>query len=248
MDLMLDLASEVIGDRRDPVCGLRRDNLPGSCDHVAMPVGRMSLHGEKANLRVVGRLHFFRSVARELERQLHVGLAAAQPDVADQDVVQFHGFVAGDPDGVRAAGGRRLNLHLPAAVGARNGRCGLAVQSRTLILSPGSDQPQIVFGFAALQNHVVAEDGADERERLGCRFRCALDLSAAIDRKQEHYCGGHTINAFGNHEVESLSPTQLKAMHQCARYSGSILVRFTRNVPVTVGAPVSGWPPPMDTE
>jgi hypothetical protein len=31
-------------------------------------------------------------------------------------------------------------------------------------------------------------------------------------------------------------------------YSGNVFVPFTWNVPVAAGAPVFGWPPPIDTE
>ena len=158
-----------------------------------MPVDRMPLHGEKPYLRVVGRLHIFRPVARKLERQAHVGLAAAQPYVADQDVAQFHGLMAGDLDGVRAACGRRLNRHLPAAVGSRDGRCGLLANLYLNVVARFRPAPDDI-GFAALQDHVVAEDRTDEGLRLEHLWwhrrhaRCVLGRSAATQRKQDDCC------------------------------------------------------------
>jgi hypothetical protein len=160
-----------------------------------MVVGWISRYREKADLRVVGCFHFIGAVARKLERQAHIRLPAAQPDVADHDVLQLHILVAGDLDRVGAACGRRLNLHLPAAVCSSDGRyCPFSNldHDRFTGLRPAPDGIRLV----ALQNHVVAEDGADERERLGGHLGGALSQSAAMDRKREHRYSGHMPKIF----------------------------------------------------
>ncbi len=81
-----------------------------------MVVGRVSRNREEANLRVVGGFNFLLAISCKAERHLHVGLAAAQPDIADQHVVEFQRLKTADLDGVGACCWWRLNLHLPAAI------------------------------------------------------------------------------------------------------------------------------------
>jgi hypothetical protein len=50
-------------------------------------------------------------------------LAATQPDIPNQHIVEFHGLRTADLNGVRSSGSRRLNLHLPAAVDSRDRGC-----------------------------------------------------------------------------------------------------------------------------
>ena len=109
-------------------------------------IGGVTLDGEEADVGVVGRLDFVVGVFGEPERQAHVRLAAAEPDVADENVVQLDGLMAGDLHGIRSAGRggsiftcqRRSAPAVPVAVLS-------PICTRTV--SPGSDQPQMVSGL-----------------------------------------------------------------------------------------------------
>jgi hypothetical protein len=48
--------------------------------------------------------------------------------------------------------------------------------------------------------------------------------------------------------LETMSSTPFPATAPQCSYSGSVFVPDYWNVPVTAGAPVFGWPPPIDTE
>ena len=124
--LLLHTAGKVKRNRGDPASGVRRHHVPGAVDGVHRAVGRVLAHGEEADLWEVRCLCVLRSCLRLAQSKLHVGVAAAQPDVAHQDVVQRHRLLAGDRHRVGASGGRRIDLRLPAMICPRDGGRGVA--------------------------------------------------------------------------------------------------------------------------
>ena len=152
-------------------------------------------NGEEANIRVVGRLGFFRAVARKAERQAHLRLAAAQPHVSNHYVVQLHSLMPGDLDDVRAAHGGRLNFTCQRRSGpATPDACRISNLDLHFVsgLSPSPDGVRL----AALQNHVVGKQRADKRKRLdGCRrglgaaegvgWACAINEGATSSNNAE---------------------------------------------------------------
>ena len=125
-----------------------------------MVVGRMFGHREKADLRIIRSLHFIRAVPHTTQLELHVGLAAAEPNIAHQNVVKLETLTAGDCDRIGAAGGRRLNLYLPPVVGACNGGC-RATPNHHLDGVPRLGPAPDFIRLIALQHHVVTKDRAD---------------------------------------------------------------------------------------
>ena len=130
-------------------------------------------HGEEADLGIICSLHFFGAVQRTAQLEFHIGLAAAEPHVADQNIVKLDSLTTGDFNRVWAAGWRRLNLYLPAVIGGGNSRCRAAPNRHLDPVARPGPTPDLVQ-FVALQYHVIAEDRADKRKPRGCRRRRGL--------------------------------------------------------------------------
>src|ERR1039457_7384101 len=97
--------------------------------------------------------------------------------------------MASDLHGIGSTGRRRLNLHLPPAIGAGGASCGTFADLNSDGIARVGPAPDGV-GLAALQDHVVAKYGADERKWLGNRSRCCLTrrgvrACASTGRKQK---------------------------------------------------------------
>jgi len=90
---------------------------------------------------------------------VHVGLPAAEPDIADQDVVEFDRLMAFDGQGVGTACGRWLKLRLPTMVGAGDGGGGFTGDFNGDVVAGLGPAPDGI-GFVALEDHVIGEDGA----------------------------------------------------------------------------------------
>ena len=151
--------------------GLRGADFPASLRNRGWRIGGMRLDLVEAYFRLVGRLDFFRAVACPSEAQLHVRLAATQPNVPDEDVPQLHVLRAVNCDRVGSAGRWGLNLRLPAAIGTTHGSGRMAGNFHPHLLPWLGPSPNRVR-FAALENHVVAEHRADEWQRgRVCRGR-----------------------------------------------------------------------------
>jgi hypothetical protein len=198
VNLLLDLAREVVANGGDGARGLGRHHAPFARDDVDGVVGGLALDGEEANLGIVGGLDFVVGIFGELERQAHVGLPAAEPDVANENVVQFYGLMAGDLDDVGSAGRGRLDADLPAAVGAGRAGCGVFCDLNADLVTGIGPAPDGV-GLAALENHVVAEDGTDEGQSLrgrGRRRRLAgsglRECAGLRDKQKSGDCCGNT--------------------------------------------------------
>jgi len=90
----IGLTREVIVHGKDSIRGLRHKRLPATCVYVCMAIRRTALDDKEADIGVVGGFGFPFPILREAKRQTHVGLAAAKPYVANQDVMQLDSFAA----------------------------------------------------------------------------------------------------------------------------------------------------------
>ena len=223
--LLLDLSGEIVADGGDPGCGFGRDDAPVAIDHIDMVVGGMTADGVEANVGVVGRPDLLIGILCEPQGQTHVGLPAAEPHVADQDIVQFSALMAGDLHGIGSTGRRRLNLHLPPAIGAGSAGCGVFADLNLDGITRIGPAPDGV-GLAALQDHVVAKDGADERKWLGNRSRCRLTRRglrayASTGRKQHRCHESCAINVSGNgYGTHDCKPLAMDARGPCIESCG----------------------------
>lgn len=93
---MLDLAGEVVANRGDPACALGGDDAPVAFNEVDVVISGMTLDGEEANFGMVRRLDFLVGILCEPKRQPHVRLATAEPDISNENIVQFNGLMACD--------------------------------------------------------------------------------------------------------------------------------------------------------
>ena len=168
VDILLHAARKVVSDSGNLCRRLGGDSIPCAVTRSAWMVGRMFGHSEEADLGIIRSLHFIGAVQRTAQLEFHIGLAAAEPHIAHQNIVKLDTLTASDFDRVWAAGRRRLNFYLPAVIGAGNSRC-RAAPNRHLDpvarLGPAPDLVQLI----ALQYHVVAKDRADKWKRRGCR-------------------------------------------------------------------------------
>src|SRR5208282_6615585 len=168
MDLLLHLACKVVRDRRNPVRRLWGNHFPASLRNIRVMVSRVSRNSEETNLWVIGGLDFLLPIADKAKAYLHVGLASTQPNIADQHILKFNCLVTFDRQGVRTSRGWRLNFQLPLPVGSCHAGCVLTSNFHLHFVSRIRPAPNGIC-LASLQHHVVAEDRADEGERLDRR-------------------------------------------------------------------------------
>ncbi len=107
------------------------------------------------------------------ELALHVGLAAAEPDFADEDVGDLDflagvgAFAGGGDEGARGGvGGERIEVHAPAADGVGAGGFLLVGEADEHFAAGGGGAPDR-DGAAALEDHVVGEGAAELQRRVG---------------------------------------------------------------------------------
>lgn len=117
----------------------------------------------EANLRMVRRFDFIGAISRSPKAKLHVGLSAAQPNVAHQNFMQLHRWRPINVDGVGSAGCGGLNRCLPATVRTRHRLRGVSGNFHPHHF-PGLRPSPDRIGFPTLENHVIAEHRADERK------------------------------------------------------------------------------------
>jgi hypothetical protein len=126
---------------------------------------------ERANLRVVRVLDFLVRIIREPNGPVHVRLARAKPDIAEQHILE-RGLLLGSSDaqGVRPTGGERADLRDPLAVLARDRDLArkLAVNGDGDRVSRRTPAPDGGLNVA-LQHHVVGEERMNERQRRWLR-------------------------------------------------------------------------------
>ena len=161
-EVEVQLAAEVVGNRREASRGLAVAALPGGVDVVRRARRRDVGQAEQADGGIVRRFSRGLAVRRAVQRPLHVGLARAQPDFADQHVLDEVLLSGADPQRIGTARGTRRQPNHPTAVVVGAGLDPLVAEL---------DQDQLVrLGLppnrhrrVALQHHLVAKD----RRRLG---------------------------------------------------------------------------------
>src|SRR5690348_3549402 len=164
-----------------------------------MVIRRMSRDREEANLRVISGFNFLFSVARGAERHSHIGLSTAKPNISDQYVVEFYSFsTARDLYCVRPTRRRRLNLYLPASVVSRCSSFGFISNIDSHLFAWIGPAPNGV-GFPTLQHHVVAENWANQRERVGRNVGKVLRPSSALSCKQQSKRRDSDDTVFADH-------------------------------------------------
>src|SRR5262249_39518998 len=113
---LVELPAEKVADGGELADRRWRADLPLSVE-VALWLLRTHLrNGDKPDLGIVRRLRFKVRVIGLRDRPLHVRLAGAEPDFADEHVVESHGVLAGDRHRIRPAGGERIESDGPLAV------------------------------------------------------------------------------------------------------------------------------------
>ena len=170
----LQLAREEVADRREVRDARRRGDHPGRRRvhrrHVVLRVERGdALHREQADARMVGGRDLLVGVLRLAHLPLHVRLARADPDLADEHVGEaLRRGRAGDHELVRAARRFRRQRDAPAAVTAGGRRDALRAQADLDALvgrGPAPDADRHLL----LQHHVVGEDRRQPRIGRGGR-------------------------------------------------------------------------------
>ena len=89
---------------------------------------------------VAGRKFFFYIGQSPGLTHLHIGLPRTNPDLTDQDIVQYDLILAFDGDGIRASGRRSRNGNFKIPIAGAGHRIGLLV--------PGSDNNYAFPGLA----------------------------------------------------------------------------------------------------
>ena len=163
---MIEFASEIESERAEGLDGFGSAELPaGSFDGGTFDAGgNRAVDFEQADVREVGVLRLFKSVFAPEEfgvapdGHFHVGLTGADPDFADEHVVERNGGCprsAGDDDRVGTAGPHCGQNRFPYALIIRDGidRFPRERDLDTLSRGSGSDDADRLF---ALKHHVAA--------------------------------------------------------------------------------------------
>lgn len=99
----------------------------------------------------------------------HVGLTAAEPKIAHEDIGESQALRTAVHDQfIRAAGGRRGDLRLPASGGVGDGG-GFTTSDGNHHLGAGLGPAPDGVELAALEHHVLAEEWSDKGPRVGGR-------------------------------------------------------------------------------
>src|SRR6185437_15036371 len=184
--LLLYLSREVERDCGDATGGVRCDDVPRATNVVDGVVGRTLGNGKEADVGQVGFGGVFGTGLGLAQAELHVGLAAAEPDIADGDVFDGSGLVlAGDGHRIRATHRRRIDLRLPAAVRAGHRGGGFPGDLHFDLVTGIGPSPDRIR-FVALQHHVVREECGHEGRRADL-LRSTRPLCDGVIGKQ---CAG----------------------------------------------------------
>ena len=144
--------------------GLRVDGVPPAIEIFAWLKIRLLFHIVEADIVVVGCLHVLVCAEYGVLRQpahhgdFHVALPRSQPDLSYHHIVDYHGIVAGDGDGVWTAKFFGGDAGFPFAIGI-----GLGDSLRTPRAFDGDffarrRPAPYRAGALLLQHHVVAKD------------------------------------------------------------------------------------------
>ena len=170
---LVQLPAEEVADGRELADGLRGADLPLAVEVVLGRLGADVGHGDQADLREVGGQPLQVGVVGVVDVPLHVRLARADPDLADEHVVDLDLVLALDRQRVRPPGGHRVELHRPFLVVAGLGGLGLAVDGDGDLLARVGPAPDLVL-LVSLEHHVRREQSRDldvGRGRRGERRR-----------------------------------------------------------------------------
>ena len=145
LELLLQVAAEKVTDAGKVDDRLRRAHLPRAAGDRPLRRGRRGAgDAQQAKHGVIGGGDLLLEVVRAADVEGHVRLTAAQPDVAEQDVVSLRrlaGLLIRHVQRVRPAGRVRRDRHGPASVGPGRRRFLSAVQLTDTDV-PGCVQPQ----------------------------------------------------------------------------------------------------------
>src|SRR5262249_20972141 len=155
--LLLNARTEVVQRGREPADRVRLARLPRRLDVLRWLVGLDLWDVEQPNLRGIGSGDGLFRTVRGGERPLHVRLARANPDLANEDVFQLDLVLATDRQPVRLAiglHGRQRHLPAPLGVGLCTGLVLAELHGHVLArIGPAPDRQRLV----ALQDHVTAD-------------------------------------------------------------------------------------------
>ena len=121
---------------------------------------------EHAEGGVVGGGFFFVVVGGVGDGHAHVGLAGAEPDFAEEDVGDGEGVAGLDGEGEGVGGLEGVEFDAPFAGGVGGGGLGLAGDGDGDFFAGVGPTPD-GDGRAALQDHVVGEDGGEADVGVG---------------------------------------------------------------------------------
>ena len=160
--LTLKLAAEEVADGRESPRGLGRANLPRGLDDAGGLEGDLLGHAQEADSRIIGRRDLVPAVPGRPEGPLHVRLARADPDVADEDVLDLDRLRAGHREGVGPS--RRVGAEpgQPFPLGVRGGLDRLAGQRHLDPLTGLGPAPD-GYRRVPLEDDMVGEQGMEER-------------------------------------------------------------------------------------
>ena len=156
----MQLPTEEVADGRKAADGFGGADLPFSVK-IVLRILRADLgNRDVPNLRIVGGEFLQLWVFGAVDAPLHVGLSGANPDFADQNVLELKAVFSFDFERVRASGRERIQVNFPSTI--RFGAGGVALAGNAhgdhfAFVRPAPDG----VSLRSLQHHSVADDGGD---------------------------------------------------------------------------------------
>ena len=156
----MELTAEEVADGGEIWSRFGSAELPFALKIILRLLGADVGHGDEADFWELGGFGFEVAVVGLADFPLHVGLAGANPDFADEHILYGQLILAGDGERVRPADGERVERDLPFAFVVGLGGVPLAGDRDDHVLGWISPAPNAVF-LALLEDHVVGEDGRE---------------------------------------------------------------------------------------
>src|SRR3954471_12365698 len=69
--------------------GLGGTHFPGTLKGVSRGISCLVVNNEEPDFRMVGGIDFLRGISHLADAHFHVGLAATEPDITDENLVQL---------------------------------------------------------------------------------------------------------------------------------------------------------------